>query len=150
MKRILLILAVLFTGQLYAADYYWVGGGGSWSDLNHWRLDSSGGAIPSIVPSSADNVFFDANSGFTPASRNILIGSNVFCNNMTWGAVANSPFILGSATQICWLAEKNIPCLPVGGSLLLMGSFRYRNHCLRAGWLYTHPFHSPGYADRPL
>lgn len=101
MKKSLLILAVLFTAQLRAADYYWVGGGGNWSDLNHWRLGSSGGSIPSIVPSSGDNVFFDAGSGFgtTTAAKTVTLDANGFCNNMTWGSVPNSPrFITASSS----------------------------------------------------
>ena len=93
MKRILSLLFFLITLQLHAADYYWVGGGGNWSDLNHWRLNSTAGPIPSIVPSASDNVFFNATSGFgtTPATRTVTLNSNGFCNNMTWDNVANSP-----------------------------------------------------------
>jgi trimeric autotransporter adhesin len=93
MKKSLLFLAVLFTCQLHAADYYWVGGAGNWSELSHWRLGSSSGSIPSIIPSSADNVFFDANSGFgtTTATNTVTVDANSFCNNMTWGAVPNNP-----------------------------------------------------------
>lgn len=101
MKKALLILALLFSCQLYAADYYWVGGGGNWSDLNHWRLGSSGGSIPSIVPSSGDNVFFDASSDFgtTTAAKTVTLDANGFCNNMTWGSVPNSPrFVTASST----------------------------------------------------
>lgn len=99
MKKNLLILAILFTSQLYAADYYWVGGSGNWSDLNHWRLGSSSGSIPSIVPSAADNIFFDDNSGFTAGSKTVTLNANAFCNNMTWGDVLNSPqFITTAAT----------------------------------------------------
>jgi hypothetical protein len=90
-KSLLLILLLAVGSHLQAADYYWVGAGGNWSDLNHWRLGSSGGSIPSIVPSSGDNVFFDANSGFTAGSKTVTLDANGFCNNMTWGAVANSP-----------------------------------------------------------
>jgi trimeric autotransporter adhesin len=51
--RVLTFVLILFSFQLYAADYYWVGGGGNWSDLNHWRLGSSGGSIPSILPENS-------------------------------------------------------------------------------------------------
>jgi len=43
------------------ADRYWVGGTGSWSDTNKWSA-SSGGAGGASVPTSADNVIFDAGS----------------------------------------------------------------------------------------
>lgn len=93
MKNYLLLLSILFTCQLRAADYYWVGGGGSWSDLNHWRLGSSAGPIAGIVPAAGDNVFFDANSGFgtTVATRTVTLDANGFCNNMTWSNVPNNP-----------------------------------------------------------
>jgi hypothetical protein len=99
-KCLLIILSVLLSFyHLQAADYYWVGGSGNWSDLNHWRLGSSGGSIPSIVPSSADNVFFDAGSGFTAVSKTVTLNANGFCNDMTWGNVANSPtFVTTNAT----------------------------------------------------
>ena len=74
-----------------AADYYWVGGGGQWSDLNHWRLGSPAGSIPSIVPSSSDNVLFTNQSGFTAGNATVALNANGFCNNMSWVAVPNSP-----------------------------------------------------------
>lgn len=44
------------------ADRYWVGGTGTWTDTAHWS-STSGGASGASVPTSTDNVFFDANSG---------------------------------------------------------------------------------------
>lgn len=43
------------------ADRYWVGGSGNWSDTNRWAA-SSGGTPGASVPTSADNVIFDAAS----------------------------------------------------------------------------------------
>ena len=97
----MLLLSALTLSVLSAdaANYYWVGGSGQWSDLNHWRLGSSTGSIPSIVPSSGDNVFFDANSGFTAGSSTVTLNANGFCNNITWGAVTNSPnFVTANAS----------------------------------------------------
>ncbi len=92
MKKILLLFSMAISALgASAANYYWVNGSGSWSDLNHWRLGSSTGSIPSIVPSAGDNVFFDANSGFTAVSKTVTLDANGFCNNITWGAVTNSP-----------------------------------------------------------
>ncbi|WP_118973252.1 T9SS type A sorting domain-containing protein [Taibaiella koreensis] len=92
-KNLLLFFLTLTVLNASAADYYWVGGGGSWSDLNHWRLGSSAGSIPSIVPAAADNVFFTNQSGFgtTAATSTVSLDANGFCNNMTWSAVPNSP-----------------------------------------------------------
>jgi len=94
MRKTLLFLLLLLTmqqQQLFAADYYWVGGTGNWSDINHWVTVSGGGTNHSIVPSAGDNVIFDANSGFTTASRTVTLDANGFCNNMTWGNVTNNP-----------------------------------------------------------
>ena len=49
--------------SLYAADRYWVLGGGTWSDFAaHWSA-TSGGPPGATLPSDTDNVFFDVNSG---------------------------------------------------------------------------------------
>lgn len=44
------------------ANRYWVGGSGNWNSTSHWS-DTSGGASGASVPTSADDVFVDANSG---------------------------------------------------------------------------------------
>jgi hypothetical protein len=111
-KALLIFLTGLFISQLQAADYYWVGGAGNWSDLNHWRLGSSGGSIPSIVPSSADNVFFDAGSGFTAVSKTVTLNANGFCNNMTWGNVANSPTFITTSAAFKVQASGNLSLSP--------------------------------------
>ena len=118
MKLILFTVLALFTFHLHAADYYWVGGGGNWSDLNHWHLGSTSGPNPSIVPSSADNVFFDVNSGFgtTVASRTITLNSNAFCTNMTWTNVPNAPIFSTSSASFS---------MEVWGNLVLSGTTTY-------------------------
>ncbi|GAB3358532.1 hypothetical protein GCM10027566_23190 [Arachidicoccus ginsenosidivorans] len=94
-KHLLLFLSLLLitAGSLQAADYYWVDGGGNWSDINHWRLGSVTGETPSIVPSSLDNVYFTASSGFgtTAAQRTVVLDANGFCHSMTWVDVENKP-----------------------------------------------------------
>jgi hypothetical protein len=112
MRQILLVVFALLTFQLHAADYYWVGGSGNWSDLNHWHLGSSGGPIPSIVPSAGDNVFFDANSGFTAVSKTVTLNANGACNNMTWGSVANSPLFVTTAFTITVQVSGNLVLNP--------------------------------------
>ncbi len=117
--RVLIIVSLFFSVQLYAADYYWVGGGGNWSQLSHWRLGSSAGSIPSIVPSTADNVFFGAYSGFgtTTATKTVTLDANGFCRNMTWeSGVANSPIFTKSTSTFT---------LEVWGDVALSGSTTY-------------------------
>lgn len=118
-KKLLLFLLALSAIKANAADYYWVGGGGSWSDLNHWRLGSSGGSIPSIVPSSADNVFFTSASGFgtTTVAKTVTLDANGFCNNMTWAIdVPNSPRFIRSTSAFS---------LEIWGNALLAPSTTY-------------------------
>ena len=69
---ILFVLSALQLPALSAADYYWVGGNGNWSDITHWRTASGGTTQQNTVPSGADNVFFDANS-FTGANQTVTI-----------------------------------------------------------------------------
>ncbi len=117
-KNLLVCLFTLFVFQLHAADYYWVGGGGNWSDINNWRLNSPAGNVPSIVPSAGDNVFFGAYSNFgtTAATRTVTLNTNAFCNNMTWEAgVANNPL----------LARGGSSNLYISGSLVLQPTMGY-------------------------
>ncbi|MEK7224816.1 MAG: hypothetical protein AAB221_03945, partial [Bacteroidota bacterium] len=53
----------LFLIPAFSADYYWVGNSGNWSDFAaHWATASGGGTFHTAPPTSADSVFFDANS----------------------------------------------------------------------------------------
>ena len=120
MNKILLVCFLFFcVFRLEAADYYWVGGGGNWSDLNgHWRLGSPTGGVPSIVPSSGDNVFFGSYSGFTAADRTVILDANSFCANMTWDIdVPNNPI----------LASAGSNTLFVYGNLVLSPTVTYNN-----------------------
>lgn len=58
------------------ANRYWVGGDGNWSQANlHWS-DSSGGApSASFLPTSADNVIFDANSNTGTSAFTVCVDS---------------------------------------------------------------------------
>ncbi|RZK62530.1 MAG: hypothetical protein EOO59_02305, partial [Hymenobacter sp.] len=70
-----------------AADYYWVGGSGSWDDLNHWATSSGGGTTYGQVPQSTDDVHFDGQS-FTASNQAVSIGATVTCHTLDWtGAV---------------------------------------------------------------
>lgn len=73
---VLLCLGGKFFSQ---SNYYWVGGSGSWSDLNHWRIGSSTGPQATIIPSRYDNVFFNNSSG----SGTISISSSATCKDFT-------------------------------------------------------------------
>jgi len=98
MKRVIFFLLFLGISQSYASNFYWVGGSGVWTDLNHWATSSGGAIHPVSLPTSTDDVFFDANS-FSAASQVVtLVSSDQYCNNMSWAGVTNNPeFNLGSA-----------------------------------------------------
>ncbi|MBE0649149.1 MAG: HYR domain-containing protein [Bacteroidales bacterium] len=64
----------------FAADYFWVGGSGDWSDhSHHWATTSGGLVFHPSVPSQFDNVIFDANS-FSAAGQTVTVNYESFCN----------------------------------------------------------------------
>ena len=81
LKLFLILILLSYTSSSRAADYYWVGGTGSWSDFaNHWATSSGGTVFQPSIPDSTDNVFFDTNS--LQAGDTIFIGNgNNFCKN---------------------------------------------------------------------
>ncbi|MBL0310938.1 MAG: hypothetical protein IPP77_15100 [Bacteroidetes bacterium] len=93
------------------SNYYWVGGSGTWSDFaNHWATTSGGTSFYTQIPTSADDVFFDANS-FTGVSKTITINSTLYsCHNMDWtNAISGAVFTSGSSAYV----------LNIYGSLIL-------------------------------
>lgn len=100
MKYFIKILAsILLLGiecNIYAADYYWVGGSGNWSDINHWRTSSGGNTYPAVVPGKTDNVFFDGNSGFTSGSKTITVNVVANCHNIIFSGSTVAPTIVSS------------------------------------------------------
>jgi hypothetical protein len=64
------------------ADRYWVGGTGNWDSFNptNWSA-TTGGAGGASVPTSADNVIFDANSG--ASNFLVTVGFGATCANLT-------------------------------------------------------------------
>ncbi len=84
--------------MVFADDYYWVGGSGNWSDINHWATTSGGSVLHAQVPTPNDDVFFDANS-FTGTGQTITIDQkNAVCRNLDWTGVANNPELYGHDT----------------------------------------------------
>ncbi|MBD8346630.1 hypothetical protein [Dysgonomonas sp. HGC4] len=100
MNKLLLFFAILFFSSLsaFSANYYWVGGSGNWSDINHWRTSSGGAGIPGVVPGPTDDVFFDANSGFTLSSKTIALNVPANCRNITFAGAAIPPLLTYSST----------------------------------------------------
>ncbi|WP_160137436.1 hypothetical protein [Chryseobacterium sp. c4a] len=93
--KILASITLLFGAEcnIYAADYYWVGGSGNWSDINHWRTSSGGNILPAVVPGKTDNVFFDVNSGFTSGSKTVTVNVVANCHNIIFSGSKVAPTI---------------------------------------------------------
>lgn len=83
-----------------AANYYWVGGSGNWGALNHWATSSGGSTYYATVPGSADNVIFDANSGFgaSNALKTVTINVPALAGNFTINGAVNAPIIAGAGS----------------------------------------------------
>jgi len=79
------------------ADRYYVGGNGSKWDLTSSWATSSGGTPGASVPTSADNIFFDPNSGLQSASNiTYNTSSTLNCNNVTFSQAGIVGFGMGS------------------------------------------------------
>jgi len=61
------------------SNRYWVLGTGDWSDTDHWATESSGDG-GADVPTSSDDVFIDANSGFGSGGT-ITLDDQGLCND---------------------------------------------------------------------
>ncbi len=90
-----LLLTIPFYGQ--AADYFWIGGSGDWSDISHWATTSGGGITHSQAPTADDDVYFDGNS-FTAPGQTVTMNTDIiFCRSMNWIAATNNPTLIGGA-----------------------------------------------------
>lgn len=98
----LLICAIFsfVTTFLHAADYYWVGGSGNWSDYSHhWATTSGGNTFQTRIPLSIDNVFFDEAS-FTGTGQTVTVDiATAQALSMSWTGVKNAPTFTGAADK---------------------------------------------------
>jgi len=98
LRYFILLLFISSCGIIYASDYYWVGGTGEWSDINHWATTSGGGILHAQVPTVNDNVYFDANSFLTGSCTVTINSKNAICNDMDWTGAAFNPRLTGHDT----------------------------------------------------
>jgi gliding motility-associated-like protein len=93
------LLILIFPLFVNGLDYYWVGGNGDWTDINHWAT-SSGGSLKHIqTPTPSDNVYFDANS----SNANFAISMNipvVVCRTLHFGGLTKGLNITGVVNDI--------------------------------------------------
>ncbi len=97
-SRVAVVLVCIFHTftPTAAADYFWVGGSGDWSDISHWATTSGGNVTHAQAPTSNDDVFFDGNS-FTGTMDIVRVNNTInFCRNMNWAGATGNPVFLGS------------------------------------------------------
>ncbi|TDN39392.1 T9SS type A sorting domain-containing protein [Hymenobacter sp. UV11] len=101
LKRLCLLLGLLgLSPAARAANYYWVGNSGTWTDLSHWASSSGGaGNAYTNVPKNTDNVYFDASSFVTTNQRVAIVGT-VTCNDMTWSGNVRQATLLQSTNGV--------------------------------------------------
>lgn len=101
MKRIaFFILLLCYGSSVKAADYYWVGNGGNWSDLSHWATTSGGTILHTQLPTADDDVYFDANS-FSLAGQQVVVDvTDAYSRNLSFAGVLHQPDIACPTTAL--------------------------------------------------
>ncbi len=119
------------------ADRYWVGGSGTWNGTNttNWST-SSGGVGGASVPTSSDNVFFDANSHTTNYTVTVAT-TNPSCLDFSMDAPASgkitfagsrdisvygSFYLLGGTAGITWTWNQALIFLSTSGTQIVQGN----------------------------
>jgi len=98
----IVVFFILSTSEVFAADRYWVGGTANWDSIagTKWAL-TSGGAGGEAVPTSVDNVYFDANSGAVSVDGTTVFSANLDFTGFTGtftGAIIRTATIYGNLT----------------------------------------------------
>ena len=97
---IIVFIALYAPSTSSAADYFWVGGTGNWSDISHWATTSGGGLTHPQVPTAEDDVYFDANSFTGPNQVVVINNENIFSRNIDWTGATNTPRFVGDAAKV--------------------------------------------------
>lgn len=103
------------------ANRHWIGNSGNWSDTSHWST-TSGGSGGASVPTSADDVIFDANS-FTATSTVNLTNVLTIAKSFTTQNITNN-------FQITKDASITIPYLRIEGDIYLSNQFSFANNII--------------------
>ncbi|WKV10453.1 T9SS type A sorting domain-containing protein [Marivirga harenae] len=82
LKSLLSLFLILFSLNVHAADYFWIGGTGDINDLSHWATTSGGSTLHTNLPGEEDNLFFDANS-FSANDQQINFNQNISFHDLT-------------------------------------------------------------------
>lgn len=131
------------------ASRFWVGGTGNWSDnTTHWS-DTSGGTGGASLPTSADSVYFDANS-FTATGQVVTVDATANCLDMDWTGATNNPIFSFPSFVGMYVYGKLTLILNMSISGTYGGNFTFKstssgNTIITAGKsLYTMTFNGVG------
>ncbi|MDO5978652.1 immunoglobulin-like domain-containing protein [Flavivirga spongiicola] len=119
-----LIFPMLSIAQI---DYFWVGGSGNWTEATtHWATTSGGSTFHSTAPTSADDVFFDANS-FSSTGQTVTVDSEGdLSKNMDWTGALHTPTF-----------NINSKKINIAGSLTLIADMTLTGNNINAGTVFT-------------
>jgi hypothetical protein len=110
-KKKILLLAIttcLMLSVSHAANYYWVGGSGNWSDVTHWATTSGGSTFYTTPPTINDDVFFDASSFTTGITNNILFDqAHAYCRNFNC-PTPNADVVFGYTSFLSLPQPRNV------------------------------------------
>ena len=126
MRLVKTLVLLFFTASAGAADYYWVGGSGNWSDFsNHWATTSGGSTMHTAAPGITDNVFLDDNS-FANLNDTLFVDVAGSCNNIHFNTSANVKLDAGFVVNDTFDLEQ--------------GSFFCNGNNIQCGSFYTNYF----------
>ena len=126
-NSLLLFFLVFPIFAMAQTDYFWVGGSGNWTEATtHWATTSGGSSFHSAAPTSADDVFFDANS-FNAIGQTVTVNKlGDLCKNMDWTGVLNSPTF-----------NVNNKKINIAGSLTLIVDMTLTGNDINLGTVFT-------------
>ena len=112
-------IVLLFSLASHADDYFWIGGNGNWSDINHWANASGGSILHNTPPSADDDVFFDANS-FLVTDQIVTVNTeNAVCKTLDWSTVTNYPTFINSTSVNFKILELSLKLRKIGSNFLI-------------------------------
>lgn len=87
----LLTFIICSISTVDAANYYWIGGSGLWSDISNWSSTSGGNPSFTVIPGPGDHVFFD-DKGLDAGATIITMPAISYCNNFNFTATKQVRF----------------------------------------------------------
>jgi hypothetical protein len=94
LKSLISLFLILFTLNVHATDYFWIGGSGDVNDLNHWATASGGSTLHTVMPSTEDDIYFDENS-FSADGQTVTFNVNIGVRDFNASNVSNSIIFTG-------------------------------------------------------